>query len=99
MPAGVVCVVSRQIWTRATVGRVARILYSIVSLYRSWISNSKQKLKNRKDETYKNCDVSILSQRFFDCAPQLFSSPFRYRRVNQELSRFKNTRRAIDILT
>src|SRR5690349_8708603 len=48
MPAGVVCVVPCQIWIRATVGRVARILYSISSLYRSWISNSKQKLKNRK---------------------------------------------------
>src|SRR2546429_267820 len=99
MPAGVVCVVSRQTWIRATVGRAARILYSIVSRYRSWISNSKQKLKNRKDETYKNFDVSILFQRFFDCAPQFFLSPFRNCRVNQELSRIKNTLRAIDVLT
>src|SRR2546421_10628581 len=99
MPAGVVCVVSRQTWIRATVGRAARILYSIVSLYRSWISNSKQKLKNRKDESYKNFDASLLFQRCLDCAPQLFSSPSRNRRVNQELSRFKNTRRAIGVLT
>src|SRR3989442_15731046 len=98
MPAGVVCVVSRQIWIRATVGRAARILYPIVSLFRSWISNSKQNSKNRKDETYKNFDVSILFQRFFNCAPQFILSPSGNRRVNQKLSRFKNTRRAIDVL-
>src|SRR6266700_4044313 len=99
MPAGVVCVVSRQIWIRATVGRAARILYSIVSLYRSWISNSKQKLENRKDKPQKNFDSSLMFQRFFNCAPQFFLSPFRNCRVNQELSRVKNTRRAIDVLT
>src|SRR5258708_1842289 len=98
MPAGVVCVVSRQIWIRATVGRAARIPYSIFPLYRSWISNSKQKLKNRKDETYKNFDVSILFQRFFDCTPQFVVSPSDNRRVNQKLRRFKSTRGAINVL-
>jgi hypothetical protein len=49
MPVDGDCVVSGQISGPAEVGRFTWI-FSFVSAFRFWISNSKRKLENRKDE-------------------------------------------------